>query len=85
MGDDETRAAPHQPLQGCLVERGWRRGYEEVAGPLGDLTPFFAWGGVVMERDLRPRPGRPGIDEAYFARVRRWTAYWKHRMGLTDV
>ncbi|HZT40631.1 MAG TPA: phosphotransferase [Chthonomonadaceae bacterium] len=65
-----------------LIERGWRRGYEQVAGPLGDLTPFFAWAGAVMERDLRPRLGRPGIDEAYLARIRRWTAYWKHRMGI---
>ena len=35
-----------------VLETGWRRGYEEVAGPLGDMSPFYGWAGAVMVRVL---------------------------------
>jgi aminoglycoside phosphotransferase (APT) family kinase protein len=63
-------------------ETGWRRGYEQAAGPLGNLTPFCWWAGALMERDLAPRVGRPDIPwltPAYLARVRRWTGGWRTR------
>jgi aminoglycoside phosphotransferase (APT) family kinase protein len=63
-------------------ETGWRRGYEQAAGPIGDLTPFCWWAGTLMERDLAPRVGRPDIPwltPAYLARVRRWTGGWRAR------
>jgi aminoglycoside phosphotransferase (APT) family kinase protein len=58
-------------------EAGWRRGYEQAAGPIGNLGPYRWWAGVVMERDLAPRVGRadiPWLTPAYLSRVRRWTA-----------
>jgi aminoglycoside phosphotransferase (APT) family kinase protein len=65
-------------------ETGWRRGYEEMAGPFRDLTPFCWWAGTAMERDFLPRVGRPDIPwltPAYLARVRRWTGGWRARAG----
>lgn len=59
-----------------IVEAGWRRGYAERAGVVAELTPFLAWAGAVMERDLAPRLGRadlPWLTEAYLDRLRRWT------------
>ena len=61
---------------------GWRRGYEETAGPLRGLAPFCWWAGLVMERDLSPRLGRselPWLTPAFLVRVRRWTAGWRAR------
>jgi aminoglycoside phosphotransferase (APT) family kinase protein len=52
-----------------LFERAWRAGYEERAGPLGDMSLFFAWAGAVMWRDLASK--RPPTD---LARIQRWTA-----------
>jgi aminoglycoside phosphotransferase (APT) family kinase protein len=49
-------------------ERAWRRGYEEVGGPLGDLAPWYAWAGSSMQHDLAERYS---TDE--LAHVRRWT------------
>jgi hypothetical protein len=63
-------------------ETAWRRGYEQTAGPIGDLTPFCWWAGAVMEREFAPRVGRPDIPwltPAYLGRVRRWTAGWRSR------
>jgi hypothetical protein len=63
-------------------EAGWRRGYEQAAGPIGDLAPFCWWAGVLMERDLSPRLGRadiPWLTPAYLDRVRRWTSGWRAR------
>lgn len=65
-----------------VFETGWRHGYEQLAGPIGDLTPFCWWAGAVMERDLAPRVGRPDIPwltPAYLGRVRRWTGRWRAR------
>jgi aminoglycoside phosphotransferase (APT) family kinase protein len=67
-----------------VFEAGWRKGYEQAAGPLTDLAPFCWWAGAVMERDLAPRLGRPDIPRltpGYLAWVRRWTANWKFRSG----
>ena len=63
---------------------GWRRGYEEVAGSIGELAPFCAWAGAVMKRDLGPRVGRPDLTwltPEYLAEVERWTAEWRARAG----
>lgn len=66
---------------------GWRRGYREVAGPVGQMAPFYAWAGAVMARDLTPRLGRsdlPWLTAAYLAAVRRWTARWRIRAGCPE-
>ncbi len=61
---------------------GWRRGYREVAGPVGGMAPFYAWAGAVMIRDLTPRLGRPDLpwlDLQYLERVRQWADGWRAR------
>ena len=71
-----------------VFEAGWRRGYRAVAGPIGDLAPFYAWAGAVMARDLAPRLGRPDLPwltPAYLERVHRWSAYWRRRAGCHDA
>jgi aminoglycoside phosphotransferase (APT) family kinase protein len=61
-----------------VFEMGWRRGYEQKAGPLGDLSLFYAWAGAAMERDLVSK--RAPAD---LARIHRWTMSWKERAGCT--
>jgi aminoglycoside phosphotransferase (APT) family kinase protein len=61
-----------------LFERGWRHGYAQTAGPLGDLTLFYAWAGAVMGRDLAHKRGPWDL-----ARIHHWTAIWKERAGCT--
>ncbi|MDQ2800995.1 MAG: phosphotransferase [Armatimonadota bacterium] len=56
-------------------EAAWRRGYESVAEPIGDLAPFYTQAG---EERLHELDGKSG-SVAQQARIRRWTAYWKHR------
>lgn len=75
------------PLEN-LVRRaflaGWRRGYREVAGPVGGMAPFYAWAGEVMIRDLTPRLGRPDLlwlDRQFLERVRQWADGWRERAG----
>lgn len=69
-----------------LLQAGWRRGYERVAGPIGDLAPFYAWAGAMMERDLAPRVGHPGaawLTEAHMDHIRGWTDQWLARADET--
>jgi aminoglycoside phosphotransferase (APT) family kinase protein len=81
------RLIPRQPglsgaferVQRRAFERGWLRGYQEVAGPIDNLAPFCWWAGLVMERDLAPRLGQPDLPwltPDFLARVRSWTATW---------
>ncbi len=69
----------------ALLECAWRRGYEQVAGPPGDLSLFYVWAGAVMVRDLAPKIGQPGVwlEERHFAQIQRWTDEWRRRAGLT--
>ncbi|MGH2614969.1 MAG: phosphotransferase family protein [Thermomicrobiales bacterium] len=67
------------------LDAGWRRGYRDVAGPMRDMAPFYAWAGAVMVRDLAPRLGRPDLPWltlAFLGRVRTWAASWRARAGL---
>lgn len=67
-----------------ILALGWRRGYEQVAGPLGDLTLFYAWAGAVMLRDLAPRIGRADLNlqPRHFDRLRHWIAACKRQAGI---
>src|SRR5258708_21593708 len=60
-----------------ILEAAWRSGYRElqVTDPFVDMAPFYVWAGAMMERDLRPKLGRPGVwlQESDLARIRRWT------------
>jgi aminoglycoside phosphotransferase (APT) family kinase protein len=78
-----------RPLESMVLRRsafiaGWRRGYREVAGPIGGMAPFYAWAGTVMIRDLTPRLGRPDLpwlDLQFLERVRQWADGWRKRAG----
>jgi hypothetical protein len=61
-----------------VLEAGWRNGYQAVAGRFGDMAPFYAWAGAMMERDLAAKLGRPGVwlQPSDLSRIRRWTARW---------
>jgi aminoglycoside phosphotransferase (APT) family kinase protein len=62
-----------------IFETAWRSGYQRAGGHLKDMSLFYAWAGVVMQRDLahhyehRPQELAP---------ARRWTNKWKARAGL---
>jgi aminoglycoside phosphotransferase (APT) family kinase protein len=60
-----------------LMEAGWRMGYRRISqvNPFVNIDPFYAWAGAFMERDLRPKLGRPGVwlQERDLARIRKWT------------
>jgi aminoglycoside phosphotransferase (APT) family kinase protein len=79
---DPGALAPIEAALRRLLARGWRRGYEQVAGPLGNLAPFYAWAGQAMLRDLAPRPGRAGMAPAQLEHVRRWTEAQRRAAGL---
>lgn len=78
------RQPPHLTFFRWLLSMAWRRGYEQVAGPLVGMVPFYAWAGAVMLRDLAPRVGRADdwMQDHHFNPIRRWTAAWKQRVGL---
>jgi aminoglycoside phosphotransferase (APT) family kinase protein len=66
-------------VQRRAFERGWWRGYQGVAGQIDNLAPFCWWAGLVMERDLAPRLGRPDLPwltSNFLTSVRNWTADW---------
>jgi aminoglycoside phosphotransferase (APT) family kinase protein len=71
-----------------LLEKSWRSGYRQVAGPVMDSTevmaPFYAWAGAVMARDLSPRVNKPGFwfREEHLGAIRHWTEGWKRRAGV---
>jgi aminoglycoside phosphotransferase (APT) family kinase protein len=70
---------PHIAIFRQILARAWRRGYQQAAGPLGDMALFYAWAGAVMLRDLAPRAARSGLQ---LDRVRRWMNGWKRRAGI---
>ncbi len=68
-----------------LLELAWRRGYGQQhrsTDPFTDMAPFYSWAGAWMERDLRPKLGRPGVwlTEDDLARIQRWTAAQTSRL-----
>lgn len=68
-----------------ILEVGWRRGYLErqPTDPFADLEPFYIWAGAMMERDLRPKLGRPGVwlRDSDLARIHSWTLARRRRIG----
>ncbi|MBV9598109.1 MAG: phosphotransferase [Chloroflexi bacterium] len=67
-----------------VLESAWRVGYGRVRGEPRDMALFYAWAGSMMQRDLEPKLGRPGVwlQRSDLARMRRWTQTWKRRAGL---
>lgn len=66
------------------LERAWRQGYLEVAGPLTDLSLFYAIAGKAMLPEYAPRVASPDhwIQDRDLDPLRRWTRYWKHCAGV---
>ena len=67
-----------------VLELAWRTGYQVSAGSFRDMAPFYAWAGAMMEADLRPKLGRPGVwlEPSDLDRIHRWTNRWNQRAGL---
>ena len=69
---------PLESLVRRLFIAGWRRGYREVAGPIGGMAPFYAWAGAVLIHDLTPRLGRPDLP---WLDPNSWSAFGSGRMA----
>jgi aminoglycoside phosphotransferase (APT) family kinase protein len=65
-----------------IIEAGWRRGYEQVAGKQVGLAPFYAWAGAVMLREYTPRLSNPALNikPEHLEKMARWRDYWKNRL-----
>jgi len=68
-------ASPALEIGRRILALFWRRGYQEVAGPIDDGPLFRAWAGAVMQRDIAHRVGQAnsGWSAAHFERLKRWT------------
>jgi aminoglycoside phosphotransferase (APT) family kinase protein len=66
-----------------ILELAWRRGYRQAypTDPFRDMDPFYVWAGDMMERDLQPKLGRPGVwlQESDLLRIHRWTMSRRQR------
>jgi aminoglycoside phosphotransferase (APT) family kinase protein len=78
------RPAPLMAVFRRVLATAWRRGYEQVAGKLRDLAPFYAWAGMAMVRDLSRRVADPGhwFEARHIEHVRRWAERWIRRSGI---
>jgi aminoglycoside phosphotransferase (APT) family kinase protein len=67
-----------------LLLHAWWRGYHQSAGPVADMTLFYAWAGETTVHDQEAKIARPGVprDLASYDPLRRWTAHWRRRAGL---
>jgi aminoglycoside phosphotransferase (APT) family kinase protein len=70
-----------------LLAEGWKLGYREVAGPMGDLSIFFVWAGTVMLRDLPQHLGKPGVPlrQEDLDQIEEWTQAQRRRLGLHEA
>jgi aminoglycoside phosphotransferase (APT) family kinase protein len=64
-----------------LLAQHWLAGYQETAGELRDMAPFYAWAGAVMQADLAPRVNNPDSwwQSRHLQAVARWTQQWRQR------
>lgn len=68
----------------ALFLRFWWRGYQQLAGRVEGMAPFYAWAGAATVRDQEGKIGLPGrtIRSHDLDPLRRWTAVWKRRAGI---
>ncbi|MGI8553677.1 MAG: phosphotransferase family protein [Dehalococcoidia bacterium] len=71
-----STSPPVEVLRRLLV-LSWQTGYQQSAGPVGDLTLFYAWAGATTARDLTGK-----VAPATIARIHRWTALQKRKAGV---
>jgi len=64
-----------------LLAWSWRHGYEQAAGRLSNMAPFYAWAGSVMVRDLAPRVTDPQSwwRPQHLEHIERWATTWQQR------
>jgi hypothetical protein len=69
-----------------LLTAAWWRGYEQHAGPVHDFTPFLAWAGAAMVRDLAYRVGDPNSwwTQQHLDAVSAWAARQRRAALGTD-
>ncbi len=67
------------------LERAWRQGYDDEAGPFADLELFYAWAGVLMTHNFGAKMGNPGVwlDQHDLDRINAWAAESKRRAGIS--
>ena len=61
----------------------WRRGYEELAGPMPDFRPFRAWAAATLLVELEAVIDRPGVwgTQKDAENLRRKIALWARQSG----
>lgn len=74
---------PELPQLRRQFARQWLQGYRAAGGIVEGMTPFFAWAGALMLRDLAPRIGTTWMQDFHLEPIRRWTAYWKRKLRRT--
>ncbi len=75
---------PPGPLSAVLnllrrvMLRGWRSGYEELAGPMPDYRPFVAWAGATLLAEIERVIDRPGVwgTQKDIDKLRHLVALW---------
>ncbi len=75
---------PHEAAIVRLFLRGWWRGYQQIAGPVREMGPFYALAGTQTIQDQEGKIGLPGrtIQSHDLDPLRRWTADWKRKVGI---
>ena len=67
----------------AILELAWRRGYrgQSASNAFNNMDAFYVWAGSMMERDLRPKLGKPGVwlQESDLLRIHRWTMARRQR------
>jgi aminoglycoside phosphotransferase (APT) family kinase protein len=85
---------PLRPLLGRmrgLFLKGWRLGYEDIAGRMPDYSPFLAWAAACLLGEVRQVVGQQGVwgDERYLEQlaelIERYQRAAAQRPGWTTV
>jgi aminoglycoside phosphotransferase (APT) family kinase protein len=65
--------------------RSFLAGYESTAGRLEDMEPFYAWAGLVIQRDLAPKAAMivPDGADRLMRKIERWISHWLARASVT--
>jgi aminoglycoside phosphotransferase (APT) family kinase protein len=70
-----------------ILERAWRRGYQQVAGTVADTELFYAWAGQAMVRDLGQRVEQPEswLQPRHLRMIQAWSDERKAKAGLPPI
>jgi aminoglycoside phosphotransferase (APT) family kinase protein len=64
-----------------IFARAFLLGYQQTAGPLDQMAPFYAWAGQLMIADLTPKVGMLPVQDpnALGQSIHAWASYWRDR------